>query len=113
MGETLRSLYRFLRRALFDLPGSIGSNRLGVFFPAIPAVMLFMCRAYQGGWQAMKNDIVLGTTVTLISYALLFLYCVARNLYREHAALVGRIKKITSELEYVKNQPPWAGYESE
>jgi hypothetical protein len=113
MPEVLQSLWRFLRRVLSDLPSSIGSNHLGVWFPVIPTCLWFLYQWSQQGWQSMKHDLVVGIAITAISYALLFLYCVVRNLYREHLAIVAKEKKTRAELEYIRNIPRWTGYESE
>jgi hypothetical protein len=91
MPEVIQSLIRFLRRALSDLPGSIGSNNLGVWFPAIPTILFFVYQWRQNGWAGVKHDLIVGTVITVISYALLFCYCVVRNLYREHVALVAKV----------------------
>jgi hypothetical protein len=61
----------------------------------------------------MKHDLIVGTVITVISYGLLFLYCVVRNVYKEHIALVEREKNTLNELNRLRNQLPWAGYESE
>ncbi len=113
MVQFLRRLWHFLCRALSDLPSSIGSNHLGVWFPLVPAVLFLVYQISQTGWQAVRHDFWVGTIITLVSYGLLFLYCVVRNLYREHVALVERAAKLKSELEYVQNKPSWIGYESE
>jgi hypothetical protein len=113
MAQFAHSLARFLRRALFDLPSSIGSNGLGVWFPLVPATLLFLYQGFQSGWQTVTHDLVVGAIITLISYALLFLYCVVRNIYREHAALAAKLVKSQSQLEYIQNRPRWEGYENE
>jgi hypothetical protein len=96
-----------------DLPGSIGSNHLGVWFPVVPAALFFIYQFMQAGWPAVKHDILVGTVITIVSYGLLFLYCVARNVYREHVALVRQSAKLKMELDYIRDQPRWIGYESE
>jgi hypothetical protein len=113
MAHFFYSLCRFLRRALSDLPSSIGSNQLGVWFPLLPALLFFGYQVYQSGWPAVRHDLFVGTLITLISYGLLFLYCVVRNVYREHVALVGELARSQSRLEYIENRSRWAGYESE
>ena len=113
MPEVIQSLIRFLRRALSDLPSSIGSNSLGIWFPIVPTLLFFAYQWRQNGWRGTKHDLVVGTVITVISYVLLFLYCVVRNLYREHVALVAKEKKTRQELEWIRNMPPWSGYESE
>lgn len=95
------------------MPSSIGSNSLGLWFPVVPAVLLFVYQGRQSGWQTVKHDLLVGTVITAISYALLFLYCVVRNLYREHVALVRKVEKLNSELEYIQTTPLWTGYGSE
>lgn len=113
MREAIRSLCRFLCRAVSDLPDSIGSNHLGVLFPVLPAVLWFMYQSHQRGWQAMTHDIWVGIVITLISYSLLFLYCAVRNVYREHVALETKGRNLEEQLEYIRNIPPWQGHESE
>jgi hypothetical protein len=113
MAEFLRSLYRFSRRALSDIPSAIGSNKLGVLFPFIPAILVFGITFARQGWMAMKWDWIIAAVVTAASYLLLFIYCVVRNLYREHMAIVEKAKRFERELDFIRNTPPWAGYESE
>jgi hypothetical protein len=79
----------------------------------VPTVLFVAYQYRQNGWHAMKHDLIVGTVITVISYGLLFLYCVVRNVYREHIALVEREKNTLNELNRLRNQPPWAGCESE
>lgn len=92
------SFGRFLRRALSDLLSSIGSNNLGVWFPALPAILWFVYQTRQNGWQAMKHDIVVGLIITACSYGALFIYVSIRNVYREHIALARRVS-VFSQLQ--------------
>jgi hypothetical protein len=94
MVKFICSLLRFLRRVLSDLPSSIGSNYAGIWFPLIPALLLLAYQIVQNGWATVKHDLLVGTIITIISYALLLLYCVVRNLYREHCALSKSLKDV-------------------
>lgn len=91
MPESIQSLIRFLRRALSDLPSSIGSNHLGVWFPALPSALFILYQFHQSGWVGVKHDLIVGVAITVASYALLFLWCAIRNIYREHVALVAKL----------------------
>jgi hypothetical protein len=113
MRDLFHSLGRFLRRAFKDLPGSIGSNHLGIWFPVLPAALFFFYQGAQNGWRGMRNDLLVATGITVISYGLLFLYCLVRNLYREHVALVVKEKNTREQLEWIQQVPRWEGYESE
>jgi len=61
----------------------------------------------------MKTDLTIGCVITVISYMLLFLYCIVRNVYREHVALVVKEKSTREQLEWIQQIPRWQGYESE
>jgi hypothetical protein len=113
MGKAFRSLGRFLLRALVYLPQSIGSNHLGILFPAVPAILFFGYQWHQHGWQAMRSDLLVGLVITFISYGLLLLYCVVRNVYTEHVSLKAEGQYLESELEYMRGIPLWQGHESE
>ena len=94
MAEFIQSLGRLLGRALSFLPNSIGSNQLGVLFPAVPAVLWFIWQLHHDGWKATKRGILIGLVITFISYAILFLYCVARTIYKEHRELSRTLQDI-------------------
>ena len=113
MLDIIRSLYRFLRRALSDLPTAIGSNKLGVLFPLLPACIYFAITYFQQGWAAMKRDWLIASIVTVVSYSVLFAYCIIRNLYKEHKELAAKLGKKEKELQYLRDMPRWAGYESD
>jgi len=51
----------------------------------------------------MRQDWSIAAEVTIASYVLLFIWCVVRNLYREHVALVTRATEVERELQ---NKPP-------
>lgn len=94
--QALRSLYRFLRRALSDLPRSIGSNLLGVWFPLVPACFWFLYQWTQQGWQILAHNWRIAAEITFLSYLLLFLYCVIRNVYREHKIVQAKLERINA-----------------
>ena len=113
MAEVVKSMGRFSLRALRGLPSSIGSNGLGVVFPLVPALLLFGITYSLRGWKAMKQDWIIAAVVTVASYVLLFLYCVVRNVYREHVSMRTRAVEAETELQYLRDVPPWSGHESE
>lgn len=96
MPEWIKSLCRFLGRVLGSLPSSIGSNYMGVWFPIVPAFLLVCFQVSQTGWQTVRHDLWVDTVITIISYALLFIYCVARNMYREHRELKNKLRDVSS-----------------
>jgi hypothetical protein len=95
MPEWVKSLRRFLWRVLSDLPASIGSNYLGVWFPLVPGALLVFYQVVQTGWATVRHDLTVGAIITTLSYALLFFYCIVRNAYREHRALTKQLKEIS------------------
>lgn len=113
MAEAVHSLKRFLKRALAFLPSSIGSNHLGVWFPLVPTALFLFYEAHESGWKAMTRDLVVGLVITVISYGLLFLYCIAHNVYTEHIALVAKENETRQQLDWIQDIPPWQGFESE
>jgi hypothetical protein len=113
MAEAVESMGRFLLRALRDLPSSIGSNNLGVVFPLVPAILLFGITYYLQGWKAMKQDWIIAALVTVVSYALLYLYCIVRNVYRDHVSMCTKVKKAEADLQYLRDIPAWSGYANE
>jgi len=113
MSEAIQSLVRFLRRAISDLPISIGSNHLGVWFPLVPTALFIGYQCLQNGWRSVRHDLFIGTVITAISYGLLFLYCIIRNVYREHVTLAAKEKQTREELEEIRDRPAWSGYASE
>lgn len=113
MSKMLCSLARFLWRALRDVPGSIGSNNLGLWFPLIPAGILLAVKVHRSGWVKVKDDLYLGMQITAVSYIALFIYCAIRNVYREHVSLMKSYKQAKDQLEYLNSRPAWQGYQSE
>jgi hypothetical protein len=50
----------------------------------------------------MKQDWILALVVTNVSYAGLFLYCVMRNVYREHVGLRAKAARDDADLQYLR-----------
>jgi hypothetical protein len=113
MFEAIKSLGRFLRRVLRDIPGAIGTNYGGIWFPILPAALLLAYQSRQYGWKNVKRDLLVGSVVTLIAYGLLTLWVIVRNVYREHVGMQARAEKAEELLECERSRPPWKGYESE
>jgi hypothetical protein len=113
MFEAIKNLRRFLRRVLRDIPGAIGTNYGGIWFPIVPATLLLAYQLWENGWKNVKHDLLVGTVVTLIAYGLLTLWVIVRNVYREQVAMQARAEKAEEWLEWERNRPPWEGYESE
>jgi hypothetical protein len=71
---------------------------LGLWFPSVPGIVLFVLQAWEKGWNTVSTEFWLGFKVILGSYGLLFFYCIVRNLYREHVALAARANEAESLL---------------
>ena len=113
MAKVVQSLARFLFRSASDIPRSLGSSFLGVWFPIVPAVLLSAITCKQKGWAVMIREWVLPLEVTISSYLLLFLYCMVRKVYTEHRAMKTRAEDAESKLKFLRDRPKWADFPNE